>query len=133
IWGTAVLPGSPEFKREMYLRYGLIFESESDELPIGLVETRDKAARGFLAAAPKGIVNPFGKAGITVSCQFCHSSRISGRLYAGAPNVFADLQRFVDDMNRLEDIPKNTFFRWNPPRNSFVNSSDYSGRIAVFV
>jgi hypothetical protein len=101
---------NPEFKKEVFLRYGLVYDERfpNDGLPIGLTKTNDDF---FKITFKTNIFGAFGirhlenlrsmrrnsRAGLSVNCQMCHSSLLpslsgTNRVAYGVPNMFFDFE-----------------------------------------
>lgn len=141
---------SPEFKREVYLRYGLVYDNNfpNDDLPIGMTKTDDEFFRVIFKE------NVFGKYGLrnlrnlkssrrqkddglSVNCNMCHSAYVPGpngklAVAYGVSNVFFDFERLHRDLVSVMEMEVGALYERNPERNSMVNSADYFGVLASY-
>lgn len=113
IWNLPdVKPGSPEFDREVFVRYGLFrAPEENDGLPFGLIKTTRQWR---------------GEDGIAIACEFCHSSSLFGEIVRGLPNRHSDMQRLFLDMSAIcETRGVEPLFDKTPAQNNtIVNAAD---------
>lgn len=121
VWKLDIKPGTPEFARELYNRYGIVSKTNSqpsgDNLPLGLLKT---------------LKDYRGKPGMLVSCELCHSSVVNGKVRVGLPNPFVNIERLLTDLDKSQGKKSRNTFKINPAGNSFVNSADHFGVVAAY-
>jgi cytochrome c5 len=123
---------SPEWWREMDLRYGLhapAADSHQDfTVAVGLIRTQAKV----LGSGAPGMVS---------SCRFCHSTVLftspdphdpQPRFAEGIPNAFLDFERFHQNVATSGGTSPGFLFAKNLPR-FFVDSADFFGILVPVV
>jgi hypothetical protein len=128
----ALVEFSPEWWREMDLRYGMhppAPESRQDfTVGLGLIRTQ---ANATFTRAP----------GLVANCRLCHSTMLftsadprnpAPRFAEGIPNPFLDFERFHQDVANSGGTSSGFLFAKNLPR-FFVDSADFFGILVPVV
>ena len=129
VWNRPdILPGSSEFYKELFVRYGVFRKEQSelknipeDILPTGLVITEQK-------------IN--GKTGIQVTCLICHSTVAMGQKVTGIGNPFfngAYLYRDLTVADGQSGINHSLPYVFTPAKASMVNAADHIGVLGLYV
>lgn len=120
VWGLPdVKPGSERFAQEVFQRYGLFpADLPNDGLPLGLIRTERTWN---------------GQPGLIVTCEFCHSSSLFGRIVIGQPNPFSDMEALWRDLDQVGDGPgPDPFYAKTPAGNTVVNGADHLGLLGLY-
>src|SRR5439155_1266489 len=122
VWGMPdAQPGTVAFTRELFRRYGMFpADFDNDGLPLGLMKVRET----------------FGgkEDGITVSCEFCHSSSLFGRIVSGQPNRFSDLERIWIDLGVVSgERREDPLYKKTPFGNTVINGPDQLGLLGLMM
>ena len=120
VWGLPdVTPQSPRFQAEVFRRYGLFpADRENDGLPLGLIKTERTWK---------------GQPGLTVTCEYCHSSSLFGQIVVGQPNPFADMEQLWIDLDAVSNGQgKDPLYEKTPAGNTVVNGADHLGLLGLY-
>ncbi|MBI4817962.1 MAG: cytochrome c3 family protein [Deltaproteobacteria bacterium] len=121
IWKMPDLrPGTPEFEAEVFRRYGLFpADFPNDGLPLGLMKTNKTFAE---------------QDGLIMTCEYCHSASVFGKVVVGQPNPFSDMETLFRDLGvATGERPTDPLYSKTPARNSVVNGADQMGLLGLVV